>query len=69
MKSVLKLFSSSLTKRPNKLRAFAPGKPFQPGLIFAGKARAYPSAILLDWLLALPGKVRSGLERLVGLEC
>ena len=28
----------------NKL-VFAPGKPFQPSLMFAGKDRAYPSGV------------------------
>ncbi len=26
---------------------FVPGEPFQPSLMFAGKARAYPSRVLL----------------------
>ncbi len=30
-----------------KARVFAPGKPFQPGLLFAGKAGAYPSETLM----------------------
>jgi hypothetical protein len=41
--TVIKLFSSSLTKMPN---VFASGKPLQPSLIFASKAGAYPSGAL-----------------------
>jgi hypothetical protein len=40
---VSNFFSSSLTKKPNKLQPFVLGKPFQPfqpGLIF--DVRAYP---------------------------
>jgi hypothetical protein len=36
--NVISHFSLSLTTRPNKLEL--PGKPFQSGLIFAGKKRA-----------------------------
>jgi hypothetical protein len=36
---------------------FVPGKPFQPSLMFAGKAGAYPT-----WE-GLPGEKRSGLIR------
>jgi hypothetical protein len=43
--TVIKLFSSSLTKMPNKL-VLLPGKPIQPSLIFASKAGAYPSGAL-----------------------
>ncbi len=31
--------------RPNQARVFVPGKPFQPGIVFVGKAGAYPSEL------------------------
>ncbi len=37
--NVMKLFSSSLTMRPNKLYT---DKPFQPGLVFVGKESSLP---------------------------
>ncbi len=39
---VIKLFSSSVTERQNKLECLPPSKPFQPGLILEGKARNQP---------------------------
>ncbi len=44
---------------------FVPGKPFQPSLMFAGKAIAYPSeapsgAPLYGRLLASPTNIRLG---------
>ncbi len=50
---------------------FVPGKPFQPNLMFAGKARAYPSealsgAPLYGKLLALPANIRLGWKGLPG---
>ncbi len=50
---------------------FVPGKPFQPSLMFAGKARAYPSeaasgAPLYGRPLALPTNIRLGGRGLPG---
>jgi hypothetical protein len=38
-----KTFLSLIYKFSIEARVFAPGKPFQPGLMFSGKAIAYPS--------------------------
>ncbi len=42
---------------------FVPGKPFQPSLVFEGKARAYPSEVPF---LALPTNTRLGWKGLPG---
>ncbi len=39
---VKKLFTAVSYAFSYEARAFIPGKPFQPSLMFAGKARAYP---------------------------
>ncbi len=49
-----------------RARAFVPGKPFQPSLIFVGKAWAYPSkAPLYGRLLALLTNIRLGWKGLL----
>jgi hypothetical protein len=40
--NVIKLFTAVSYDFSLKARAFIPGKPFQPSLMFAGKAGAYP---------------------------
>jgi hypothetical protein len=39
---VIKLFTSEIHKCSNSARVFVPGKLFQPGLMFVGKARNLP---------------------------
>jgi hypothetical protein len=41
--SVIKLFTAVSYDFSKKVGAFVPAKPFQPSLMFSGKARAYPS--------------------------
>jgi hypothetical protein len=41
--NLIKLFTAVRYNFSLKARAFVPGKPFQPSLMFVGKARAYPS--------------------------
>jgi len=41
---IMKLFSSSLMTRSNKLQHFVPGKSFQSSLMFVGKARSLPQS-------------------------
>ncbi len=41
---VIKLFTAVSYKFLQKARAFAPGKPFQPSLMFVGKARSLPKS-------------------------
>jgi hypothetical protein len=36
-------YYTQLSSVHTKLQVFVPGKPFQPSLVFAGKAGAYPS--------------------------
>ncbi len=50
----------------NKLELFVPGKHFQPSLMFAGKAGAYPSEALLGRLLALITNIRLSWKGLPG---
>jgi hypothetical protein len=41
--NVIKPFKAVICHCSDLINVFAPGKPFQPSLIFAAKARAYPS--------------------------
>jgi hypothetical protein len=41
--NVIKLFTAVSYEFSKQARAFVHGKPFHPSLMFAGKARAYPS--------------------------
>jgi hypothetical protein len=38
----IKLFTTVIYGFSKQARVFVPGKPFQPSLMFAGKAGAYP---------------------------
>ncbi len=49
--SVIKLFSSSMKRRPNNLESFVLSKPFHPDLIFGSNAPCD------DRLLALPTNI------------
>ncbi len=40
--NVIKLFTIVICKFLEKLKAFAPGKPFQSDLMFVGRARSLP---------------------------
>jgi hypothetical protein len=44
--NVIKLFTAVSCDFSQYAKAFVPDKPFQPSLIFGGKARAYPSDTL-----------------------
>ncbi len=69
--NVIKLFCPQFTDFHNKLDCFVPGKPFQPSLMFVGKAGAYrvkhlSISTLEGRLLALPTNIRlDSLEKLV----
>jgi hypothetical protein len=48
--NVTKLFMAVSYDFSLQARAFVPGKPFQPSLMFAGRAEAYPSEALSQML-------------------
>ncbi len=71
MANVIKLFTAVSYDFSYQARAFVPGKPFQPSLMFAGKAGAYPSEAPLGAphkgrLLASPTNIRLGWKGLPG---
>jgi hypothetical protein len=61
-------FSSSLTPRTSKLECFSHGKPFQPSLIFVGKARGMLQKKLQPYSQILCLQMKNTLAYLYGVS-
>ncbi len=58
--NVIKLFTAESYEFSVIARAFFSGKPFQPSLMFAGKAKHLSGTLLEGRLLDLPTNIRLG---------